>query len=47
MQVTIVLLVVGWLLSTRVRRLGPSESLVAALAFTFAMLIMLYLRRFQ
>ena len=44
MQVTIILLAVGWLLSTRVRRLGPSESLMAAAAFTFAMLLMLYLR---
>jgi len=45
MQVTVILLVVGWLLSTRVRRLGPSESLLAAAAFTLAMLFMLYLRR--
>ena len=45
MQVTLVLLAVGWLLSTRVRRLGPSESLIASVAFTLAMLLMLYLRR--
>jgi hypothetical protein len=35
------------LLSTRVRRLGPSESLTAAAVFTLAMLFMLYFRRFQ
>ena len=43
MQPTIALLIVAWLMSTRIRRLGPSESLLAAGGFTLAMLLLLYL----
>ncbi len=42
-----VLLALGWLMSTRLRRLGPTESLVPAVAFACAMVLLLYGGRFK
>ncbi len=47
MQPTVALLVVALLMSTRIRKIGPSESLVAAGGFAVTMFLLLYLNRFQ
>ncbi len=47
MEPTLALLAVAWIMSTRVRRFGPSESVIAGLGFTLVMLVLLYTNRFK
>ncbi len=44
---TAALFVVAWLMSTRLRKFGATESFVPAIAIVVTFLLLLYLRRFH